>query len=45
MRTHNVVAQYVNAHLRSVAANLVCSEAGGEMEKLALVKPAPVNPG
>ena len=45
MHTHNVVAQYVNAHLHFVSANLMCAKTGGEMEKLAPVKPAPVNPG
>lgn len=45
VHTHNVVARYVNAHLHSVSANFMCAETGREMEKLAWVKPAPVNPG
>lgn len=45
MHTHNVAAQYVNAHLHSVSANLTCAKTRGEMEKPALVKPAPVNSG
>lgn len=45
MHTHNVAGQYVNAHLHSVCANLTRAKTRGEMEKPALVKSAPVNPG
>lgn len=45
MHTHKVVAQHANTHSHSVSASLMYAKAVGEVEKLALIKPAPVNPG